>query len=464
VSVPFGASRLTLRVDRSAEIVAAARRRPGTHNARRRFVEQQVARELVGQYVGRRDTGPDDLAVGADGEVDTAELGRRLRRVPEVVAALDRMWPRLGPQELLHDLFGAPALLRAAGQGVLSAEEVLSLERARSASFEEVAWTEADVALIDEARTLLGPRRARPTRRTERDRSRTEGSGAVLDGWSADGLFGGAASASPTSGHLADPDEIRAYGHIVVDEVQDLSPMQLRMVARRSISGSMTVVGDIAQATGPWAPKRWDDVTRHLSLKRPPRLVELTVSYRTPAEVVRLAARVLAAAAPDIAPPTPVRASGFEPAIIEVAPEELVSEVAAVAAREVAAVGRGRTAVLAPRGSVARLAEGLRVRGLDPVDPRDPSGLGLTAPLVILPADEANGLEFDSVVVVEPGVVALEEPGGPGDGPVDPGRGVTARGLRTLYVGLTRPTRRLHVVHSRGLPVDLAPEAPAFVG
>ena len=108
-------------------------------------------------------------------------------------------------------------------------------------------------------------------------------------------------------------DEVRAFGHIVVDEVQDLSPMQLRMLARRSLSGSMTVVGDIAQATGPWAPSGWDDITRHLSPQRPPRLVELTVSYRTPAEVVALAARVLAVAAPGIAAPRPVRQSGFAP-------------------------------------------------------------------------------------------------------------------------------------------------------
>ena len=111
-------------------------------------------------------------------------------------------------------------------------------------------------------------------------------------------------------------DDIRSFGHIVVDEVQDLSPMQLRMLARRSLSGSMTVVGDIAQATGPWAPQSWDDITQYLSPQRPPRLVELTVSYRTPAEVVALAAQVLAVAAPAITPPRPVRQSGFPPRVV----------------------------------------------------------------------------------------------------------------------------------------------------
>ena len=121
-----------------------------------------------------------------------------------------------------------------------------------------MAWTPADAALVDEARALLGPR-------------------------------GGSAE-----------DGVRKYGHIVVDEVQDLSPMQLRMLTRRSLSGSMTVVGDIAQATAPWAPSSWADITDHLPRRRPARSVELTVSYRTPAEVLAVATRVLAVAAPDL--------------------------------------------------------------------------------------------------------------------------------------------------------------------
>ena len=132
--------------------------------------------------------------------------------MPELAEALDRMWPRLSPHELLHDLLGAPPLIAAAARGVLTPEEQPLLRRPRSASFEEVAWTPADAALVDEARHLLGPR-----------------NGSAEDG-------------------------VRKYGHIVVDEVQDLSPMQLRMLTRRSLSGSMTVVGDIAQATAPVGP------------------------------------------------------------------------------------------------------------------------------------------------------------------------------------------------------------------
>ena len=174
------------------------------------------------------------------------------------------------------------------------------LYRPRSTSLETVPWTVGDAALIDEARTLLGPRRGRP----DPDAGQAgRGGDGIGNGVLAPGP-GGLARAGRRRGDRSE-DDVRAFGHIVVDEVQDLSPMQLRMLARRSLSGSMTVVGDIAQATGPWAPAGWDDITRHLTPQRPPRLVELTVSYRTPAEVVALAAQVLAVAAPEISPPAP---------------------------------------------------------------------------------------------------------------------------------------------------------------
>jgi superfamily I DNA/RNA helicase len=131
---------------------------------------------------------------------------------------------------------------------------------------------------------------------------------------------------------------------------------------------------------------------------------------------------------------------------------ELVGRIAEVTHDEVAAVAPGRVAVLGPAVILPELFRALDDAGLDPVDPRDPDGEGLAAGLVLLPADEAYGLEFDAVVVVEPSLVAsvTEEPSGEGP-PV-----ATTRGLRTLYVALTRPTRRLAVVHAEPLPVDLA--------
>jgi DNA helicase IV len=447
VEVPFGAGVLRLRASTTEEIVALARRRPGTHNARRRFVESQVVRALAEDYRARLSRGGIDTGEDGPSQEEQNDLAQRLRRVPEVSEALDRMWPRLSPHEFLHDLFGARPLLSAAGNGILTQDEVERLYRPRSASLDAVPWTAGDTALIDEARTLLGPRRSA---RAGRNRvQRVDDAMANEVGFWPQGLAASPMPSGPASS--AGDDEIRSFGHIVVDEVQGLSPMQLRMLARRSLSGSMTVVGDIAQATGPWAPRDWDDITRHLSPQRPPRLVELTVSYRTPSEVVALAAQVLAVAAPSIRPPRPVRQSGFTPQIIQVSRAQLATSVAEVAGQEVAAASPGRVAVLGPAVLLPELTRALVDAGLDPIDPRDPNGDGLAAGLVVLPADETNGLEFDSVVVVEPSLIAAV-----GDEPASEAPPVaTTRGLRTLYVALTRPTKRLTIVHAEPLPVDL---------
>jgi DNA helicase IV len=209
-------------------------------------------------------------------------------------------------------------------------------------------------------------------------------------------------------------------------------------------------VGDVAQATAPWAPSSWSDITDHLPRRRPARTVELTVSYRTPAEVLAVASQVLAVAAPELTPPRPVRRTGVEPRMIAVrdasgsrqgaTEADLAAVVATVAAEEVAAVAPGRVAILAPEPLLSTLADALAAIDLAVVDARDMRKGGLFEPLVLLAADAANGLEFDSVVVVEPGVIA----------------GETARGLRTLYVALTRPTQRLSVVHLTLPPAPLA--------
>jgi DNA helicase IV len=464
VDVPFGSAVLHLSRDASSSIVSAARRRPGTHNARRRFVEQLVVRRLADDYLrtlslhgvtpvatdqppapfdpfgaslptdefapgrsgnghsgnGHKEAGagnghgsvastgsrppasesqPADDAPDPEATFDLAEFTRDVRRLSEVADALDRMWPRLSAEELLHDLFGSQPLMALAAKGVLAPAEQAALLRPRGASFAEIPWTVADLALIDEARVLLGPRRTRST----------------------------------PADHEGIP---RTYGHIVVDEAQDLSPMQLRSVARRSLSGSITVVGDIGQATGPWAPSSWDEVTAHLPLQRAPRLVELTVSYRTPAEVVEVAAKLLAETSPGLRAPTPVRHTGEAPRVEHVDAWRLHARVAACAAEMSAGVAPGTAAVLAPASLVADLAVALDAAGVQATDPRRE---GLGAPLSLLPVDLANGLEFDAVLVVEPAAVVEESP----------------QGLRALYVALTRPTRRLAVVHTRPLPSAL---------
>jgi len=442
--VPFGATLLRLRAEESAAIVAAARRRPGTHNARRRFVEQMVTRRLGEEYertlsVHAGGPGPDSAVASqqatrtttphvevapslsgsaeaqasgngsssngkgdADqGSFDFAEFGRRIRQIPEVSEALDRMWPRLNAEELLNDLFGSRPLISLAARGLLSPEEQAALRRPRSRALAEIPWTVADLALIDEARVLLGPRRNRA------------------------GISGSENDDGP-----------RTYGHIVVDEAQDLSPMDLRMVSRRSLSGSITAVGDLGQATGPWAPSSWEEVTAHLPAGRAPRMVGLSVSYRTPAEVVEVAGRLLAQAAPGLHPPTAARHTGVPPRFDQTDPAYLASKVVEVSTALVEEVSPGTTAVLAPTSLVADLAAALDSSGVSSADPRRE---GLGAPLSLLPVDLANGLEFDAVVVVEPAAV-LEE---------------SAQGIRALYMALTRPTRRLAVVHSRPLPPAL---------
>ena len=415
VAVPFGALVLRLTTEDSQKIVEGARRRPGTHNARRKLVERSVAQRLADRarasqqrldVVAASDVtafpGYEDPADQSDDEFDFEDFFRKIRRVPALAEALDRMWPRLLPHELLHDLYGAPALIAAAANGILSEEEQMLLRRPRSTSFDEVPWTTADAALVDEARHLLGLRNG------------------------------------------SNDDAQTRYGHIVVDEVQDLSPMQLRMLERRSLAGSMTVVGDIAQATAPWAPPSWDAITTHLPHHKPARTVELTVSYRTPAEVLAVASRVLAEAAPELTPPRPVRRTGEEPVMVQVAsidddPGALGREVARRAAEEVQRAAQGRVAVLAPEELLDEIRNGCAASGVTIVDAQNMGKGGLSEPLVLLAADATNGLEFDSVVVVEPAMIVAG----------------TNRGLRTLYVTLTRPTQRLTIVHRAPLPACL---------
>jgi len=376
LDVPFGRGVLRVDARETAEIVSLARRRSGPHNARRRLVERLLFQRLHEQW---------QRADGAEG-LSADELGRALRREPSVVQALERMWPVLTPMQLLHDLFGAPPLLELAAS-TLRPEERTALHRPRRASVDDVAWTPADIALLDEARHRLGPARGK--------------------------------------------DELRTYGHIVADEAQDLSPMQLRMLARRSLSSSMTVVGDLAQATSTWAAPRWDDVVHHLEPRRGWQLVDLSVNYRTPSEIMAVADRVLAAAVPGARPPRSVRSTGATPRFVRSEPAGLGACVAEVTQAQ-AATG-GTIAVVCADSQRDTLAEALRAAG---VDFGDATSRGLTAPVTLVDVGLVKGLEFDVVIVVSPTRLVSESPQGP----------------RSLYVALTRATRRLVVVHDEDLP------------
>ena len=382
VQLPYGVGFVRLRAEESVQIIKAARRRYHRHNQARRYVENEVWAALAASFRS-----------GADAE----DIRDALTGTPEIRAVLERMWPVLTPAQLLHDLFGSKALLKLAANGILPESDYLALYRDRSDSLEEVRWSNADAALLDEARFLLGPRPRK-------------------------------------SGKVDETDEIRTFGHIVVDEVQDLTPMQLRMVTRRSLSGSMTVVGDIAQATGPLAPNDWKDVLEHLPSRKTPRVVGLSVGYRIPAQIMELADKVMHAATPGLRAPRSVRDGDEVPVITAVESTDALHEAVIARARVLLQQsGGGRTAIICPDDMVDQMSTALDAAS---VPHGRAQAAGLDENLSIVPASLAKGLELDDVIVVEPSAIVADD----------------AQGLRLLYVTLTRSTRSLTVVHRMPLP------------
>jgi len=376
--IGHGLQWLVLPVEESQRIVDQARRRYRTHNAARKFVEAEFYEALVAS--GR-------------GDLDPEALRERLRGELSVREALEWMWPVLTPAQLLNDLLGSRALIRSADPS-LTTEQVDALYRERVTQPDDLLWTASDAPLLDEARAVLG---ARPGRRDE--------------------------------------DTVRTYGHIVIDEVQDLSPMDLRMLDRRSLNGSMTVVGDIAQATGAWAHDNWEGILRHLPNRRPPVRHELTVGYRIPGPLMDVAARVLAVAAPDLAPPRSVRGDGDPPRFVALTGEqaEKLDGLAEVVRSELEAVGAGNLAVVTTDSQAADVEDALERAG---IAYGRPTRQGLDAQVAVVPVSLVKGLEGDGAVVVEPARMVRER----------------AQGLRALYVALTRSTRRVAIVHAEPLP------------
>jgi DNA helicase IV len=390
LTVGFGLQYLTLTRDQSRRIVHEARRRFHRHNAGRRHVESEVFNALAR-------SGRDDIDAGA--------VRERFRHTPELREALEWMWPVLTPAQLLHDFYGSRALLKNAAKGLLGVDEWPALHRPRSDDVGAIVWTDDDAPLLDEARNLLGTRSKRRQR-------------------SADGEL------------LPNDDEVRTYGHIVVDEAQDLSPMQLQMLTRRSLNGSMTIVGDIAQATGQWAHQNWDEILDHLPDRKPSRRAELTIGYRLPAPIMSLASRVLRYAAPDLDPPSSVREDGDEPRVVVAPAGALASTLAAEVAAELEAVGVGNVAVICPGAMTAEVNGILEDAG---ISFGQATRHGLDVQVTVVPVGLVKGLEVDVSVVVEPARIIDDE----------------VQGLRSLYVALTRATKRLVIVHERPLPSAL---------
>jgi DNA helicase IV len=226
----------------------------------------------------------------------------------------------------------------------------------------------------------------------------------------------------------------RRFGHVVVDEAQDLAPMQLRMLARRSRHHSMTVLGDLAQATGPAATQSWPETLVHLGEPVNAQQAELTMGYRLPGAFLELANRLLPFAAPDVAPSRSVREDGDPPDVHPCRPDELVplvAEHAVVLAKEFATV-----ALIAADARVDELTRAVEERGIVCAEPGE---VAPDRPVVVVPARLAKGLEFDAVIVVEPAEIVADE----------------VHGARLLFVALTRAVQHLALAHAQDLPLPL---------
>jgi DNA helicase IV len=392
--------------------------------------------------------------LGALAAAEAAVLGRtldpediplaraRLWDEPPVQTALDRLWPLLTPQRLVAALLAEEDALRRAAPNLSEAERT-SVLRPRAPQ----AWTVADVPLLDEAAQLLGTddSAARARRRAaEREHQLEERYAAeVLEITGlADQNFVDAATLADwntepgqhlTTAERAWADPSWAYGHVIVDEAQELSAMAWRMVMRRIPTRSLTVVGDVAQRGSPAGARSWGQMLDPYVRGRW-RTEQLTVNYRTPAEIMAVAADVLASVAPGERPPDSVREEGVRPRAVEG-----LAQVPAVVKEELADMGEsGRLAVIAPRARLAELAQALPA-----AVPGDRPDV-LDSPLALLTVGQAKGLEFDRVVLADPAGILTQSPVGGHD----------------LYVAITRATHRLTIIHEPPLPPSLQMVVP----
>ncbi|MEU7584111.1 AAA family ATPase [Streptomyces sp. NPDC041068] len=301
---------------------------------------------------------------------------QKIGRAKGVSAFVDAAWPRVRADEVLASLLGDADALAAAADGILDADEQKAVLWAKPPrSYKSAKWSAADLVLMDELAGLL----ERPA----------------------------------------------GYGHIVVDEAQDLSPMECRAIARRADFGSLTVLGDLAQATTPWAARSWAELLGHLG--KPDAVVTpLTTGFRVPRAIVGLANRLLAQLDVDVPPAESMRADGE---LRLLAADDV--EAATVDAVRGALGREGSIGVIAADRSVERLRAALDAAGIESAGPDE-----LGARVTLLPATVAKGLEYDHVVAVEPADIAEAE----------------QRGPHRLYVVLTRAVSRLDVVHGRALP------------
>jgi DNA helicase IV len=430
--------RIQLRPGAVSEARGRARQGGRPHNEARVTFVRHVLDDLAAQLAAAR-------GLDREGE-DRADLLAELRSEVAVRREVNLLWMPLTPQGLVADLYARPDRLAAAAAGILTAAEQELLFREKGAP-----WTSSDVPLLDEAAELIGPDvtalAAEQARGAEAARERSESlefARRVLE-QSGDAF----PMMAPTAEMLADrfeaggttrtlaeqarEDRTWTFGHAVVDEAQELTPMQWRLIVRRVPLRSMTVVGDVAQTGSLAGASAWADVLDPVADGRW-RLEELSVNYRTPAEVMDVATALLEAHGVPVKAPRSAREATWPPVAVRLpGPAGADVTAAAVAALRAddEALGGGRMAVVVPREGYAYLAGAVaEALGAD---------VDLADRVDVLSVDDVKGLEFDGVAVVDPQAVLAGSP----------------RGVNDLYVALTRPTQRLTVLYHGTLPAGL---------
>jgi DNA helicase IV len=427
---------VTMTVPRETVVRARDRarglRRP--HNVARKLFATEVLSALAAAE-----------ARALDRELDPEDLPYTRARLWDelpVRAAVDALWPFLTPQRLVAGLLAAEGELRRAAPAFSAAERSVVLRPDAPD-----AWTVADVPLLDEAAQLLGiddsadKARRRAAERERRLEEKYAQEVLEITGLAGQGFVDAATLAEwnresgqqLTTAERAWADPSWAYGHVIVDEAQELSAMAWRMVMRRVPSRSLTVVGDVAQRGSVAGARSWAQMLDPYVQGRWHEEL-LTVNYRTPAEIMVVAADVLASVAPAERPPESVRDEGVFPRAVRG-----LGQVTAVVGEELAEMGNGgRLAVIAPTARLADLARALpaAVAGDRPEV--------LDSPVALLTVGQTKGLEFDRVVLVDPAGILTQSPAGGHD----------------LYVAITRATHRLTVLYEDELPEVLARLTP----
>lgn len=417
-----------------------ARARDEPHNVARRTFVWDILRAVVRDRAQR-------LGRPLDEEEEHHAPGE-LWAQPEVRGAIDALWPELTPQRLLTDLFTDPdALHRAAAEAGFTTEQRTALLRAASAP-----WTTADVPLLDEAAELLGVddsadrARQRAAEHERREEERYARGVLQITGLDELGLVDAGTLAArhrddgprTSTAQRAGADRTWVYGHVIVDEAQELSPMAWRAVLRRIPSRSLTVVGDVAQTGNAAGARSWTQaLDPHLHGRW--REERLLVNYRTPVEIMRVAADVLRAVAPGQEPPESVRDEQGVPRAVRITRDDLPARLPGMVDAELTELGAGRLAVLAPDALLGAVHRALPDAAVDAT----PDTLDFRT--VVLTPAQAKGLEFDVVLVLDPSGILAGSPTGGHD----------------LYVAITRSTRRLTVIHHEDLPPMLHRLAPS---